>query len=419
MQFRGRLHPVQRLAVLLWVIALAAIGMRVALSVPTSQSVVPVYRAAALRWIGSENLYELYRFTRIDADVFRYPPGFAAGFVPFALLPPRVCGLCWRAVSVLVLLTGLRAWTQRALRMRPAQRGAVFAISLLLLLPNLNNGQANIMLLGLLLHGATAVIRNRRRLGGVCLAVAAGIKVYPVAVALLLAAAFPRQVMLSFCLAIAALAAYPFLAAGTSYSLEQYRSFVEAGRADDRRHSKHQYPPRDLYWVLQRYIAAPSDSGYLLIVVGTAAGMAGLVLYTAHRLGEPGKAAILAFDLGCVWMTVFGPATEAATYSLLAPTTAVCIVCSRCFPARLAFAILAYLLLIAPIVRDFFPNGRSFHDYGTQPIGGLMILSVVLWNLFSARRPLPDGLLPRCSIWSSKLTLIRSRMVDGTCAPVK
>ena len=77
-------------------------------------------------------------------------------------------------------------------------------------------------------------------------------------------------------------------------------------------------------------------------------------------------------------MTVLGPATEPATYTLLAATAAAAVVLA--WPSRLRYTALAgYLLLLAPVVRDFFPNGRAFHELGPQPLGGLLILGTVLW----------------------------------------
>lgn len=369
------LHLCWRIAILLWSVALLGVLGRVAVSPLTSQSVVPIYLGAADRWTHGDDLYAPYHF-RAQPDVYRYPPGFAACFVPFTWLPPRVAALVWRVVSALVFLTGLWAWTRHGLHLSTGQRGTVFALAAPLVLPSLNNGQANLILIGLLLHGATAVIRGRGGRAGVCLAAAVAVKVYPVAVGLLLTMAFPRRVLPGFLLALVGFAVLPF-ALDPQTAADQYRRFAEAERAEDRRHGGYQDPPRDLYWVLRTYFVAPSDGIYTGVVIAAAIGMAAGV--ASNRGGDPRRVAVLAFDLGCVWMTVFGPATEPATYTLLAPTAATAVVRAWSSPARgqLAAALLGYLLLLAPVVRDFFPNGRAFHNLGPQPLGGLLLLGVV------------------------------------------
>lgn len=388
-----------RIAILLWSAALLGVLGRVAASPLTSQSVVPIYQGAAERWVHGDDLYAPYHL-RAEADVYRYPPGFAACFVPFTWLPPRGAALVWRVVSAMVFLSGLGVWTRHALQLSMAQRGTVFALAAPLVLPSLNNGQANLILIGLLLHGATAVLRSRGAIAGVCLAAAAAIKVYPVAVGLLLATAFPRRVLPGYVLAMASFAVLPFLLAPHS-ATEQYRRFVQAEQAENRRHGDYQDPPRDLYWVLRTYFVAPSDQNYSGIVIAAALGMAVLVAHAAapwrSRLVKPRRAAtarerlciVLAFDLGCVWMTVFGPATEPATYTLLAPTaaTAVVLAWSSLSRLRLVVALAGYLLLLSPVVRDFFPNGRAFHVLGPQPLGGLLLLGVVGWPRRLPRMP--------------------------------
>lgn len=387
-----RLPPAWRGAIFLWAAALLGVLGRVAVSPLSSQSVVPIYLAAAERWAHGDDLYTLY-YLRSEPDVYRYPPGFAACFVPFTWLPPRLAAIVWRVVCASVFLTGLGAWVRHALQLPTAQQGVVFALAAPLALPSLNNAQANLVVIGLLLHGATAAIRCRGVLAGACFAAAAAIKVYPAAVGLLVAAALPRRVLPGFVLALAGFAALPFVLA-PDCAADHYRRFVEAEQADDRRHGDHQDPPRDLYWVLRTYFLAPSDAIYTGTVIAAAAAMAAAVVVTRYTaplrsrlvVDSPLRAAtagervcvVLAFDLGCVWMTVFGPATEPATYTLLAPTAAAAVVLAGSSRLRLALALAGYLLLAAPVVRDFFPNGRAFHALGPQPLGGLLLLAAVV-----------------------------------------
>lgn len=373
-----KMHLAVRIAAFLWVVVLVGIAGRIVFSPRVPPSVVPVYHAAALRWMAGEDLYAPYRFPD-HWDVFRYPPGFAPCYVPFTFLSLRLGEILWRAVMTLVLLSGLWLWTRHGLQLNTGQRGAVFALALPLCLASLANGQANVLLIGLLLHGATAAVRFKGKIAGFCVGLATAIKIYPIAVGMLLGCVFPKRILLWLLLSIAGLAAVPFLLAPAEYVMGEYQKFIQSVGSDHRRNG-HTHPPRDLYFVLQTYLITPTERNYTMIVLAVAMGMAAVVGIAVLRLRDPRMALSFALDLGCVWMTVFGPATEPPTYTLLAPTAAAYIILSRPSRSRFVLAISAYVLLVAPVIRDFFPNGRVFHDMGLQPIGGLLLLGSILWK---------------------------------------
>jgi hypothetical protein len=367
-----------RFALSAWVIVVAAVFARVAFA-PKPPSVTPVYSAAALRWQAGEDLYVPYLFTD-HWDVFRYPPGFAACFVPLTYLPARVDELLWRSGAIAVFFSGLLFWARRGLKLNAGKTGGFLLLVLPLALPSLNNGQANILLAGLLLHGTAAAIQLRGRLAGIFLALAAAIKIYPLAVGMLLSCVMPRRLLPWLVGALVAIAAAPFLIAPADYLVGQYQSFARSVGEDERRTVNHPYPPRDLYLLLKNYAVTPSDRNYTLIVLAVAAGMAGVVTVSAWRAGDHRAAVTLALDLGCIWMTVFGPATEPSTYSLVGPAVAATFLLGPRSSLQFALTLAAYFLLVSPIVRDFFPNGRPYHNMGPQPLGGLLLLFVVLWR---------------------------------------
>ncbi|HEV3383677.1 MAG TPA: glycosyltransferase family 87 protein [Gemmata sp.] len=377
-RFHG-LPVAQRIAVIAWVVVVAGIFGRVALSPRLPPSVIPVYRAAAERWMAGEDLYSSQHLWH----VYRYPPCFAPSFVPFTYFPPRLGELLWRSLTIAVMLSGLWLWAKHALQLNPGQRGALFVLALPLCLTSLNNGQANILLAGLLLHGATAAIRCRGMLAGICVAVATAIKVYPIAVGMLLACANPKRIIPWLVVSIAGLAALPFLLAPVDYVAGEYLGFVKTVGSDTRHEIDHPEPPRDLFLVMRNYLVVPSEHTYGIIVLSVAAGMACTVAFASFRVRDPRISLVLAFDLGCVWMTVFGPATEPHTFALLAPTAAACLILSRTSTAQFAMTLCAYLLLITPVIRDFFPNGRVLHNLGIQPLGGLLLLGTFVMKWIS------------------------------------
>jgi hypothetical protein len=221
-------------------------------------------------------------------------------------------------------------------------------------------------------------------LAGFFTALATAIKVYPIAIGLLLACVLPKRILPWLLLTIICVVVSPYLLAPGDYVSGQYRRFVESVGSDTRREADHPYPPRDLYLVLRNYLVVPSNRNYTIIVLAVAGVMAAAVAITGLRVRDKRIALVLAFDLGCVWMTVFGPATEPPTYALLAPTAAASIILSRPTSARFALATCAYALLIAPVIRDFFPNGRHFHNMGLQPLGGLLLLGVLFMKCISS-----------------------------------
>lgn len=380
-----RLHPMQRVALVLWFWLIVGVTARVALSKPTSQTVVTIYLDAALRWQRGEDMYA----HKPPLDVYRNPPGIAAGFVPLTFLPERAAAVAWRWVSVAVFLTGLVAWTRRGLPrpLTPRESGLLVALTVPFALPSLNNGQSNLILIGLLLHGVTAVARGLS--GGGWLAAATYVKVYPAAVALLLVPVTPRKLVPRFALALALFTAAPFLFQGAEYVGGQYRSFYHASANGDRTLAELPRAPRDLYLVLRVWATPPSLQAYTAFKLTVAAAMAGLVLLVWRRTRDLRTTAPLALGLGCLWMTVLGPATEVHTYTLVGPTAAAAVVFAIADRKWVTTAVAAvgWALMISPVIRDMFPNGGPFQAMGPQPVGGVLLLGVIVREALRGNSP--------------------------------
>lgn len=383
-----RLHPAQRVALTVWALLLVGVAGRVLVEPARSHTVVPIYLAAAGHWVAGE---DLYRVTK-EMDIFRNPPWVAAAFVPLTLIPEKAAGLLWRGVGAAVFLLGLRAWLRDGLPqpLAAGETGAAFALTALPALPSLNNGQTNLLLAGGLLFGAAHAARSRLDAAGGWLALAAGLKVYPAAVALLIACA-RRRVLPVFFAGCATFAAVPFLAQSPGYVAGEYAAFVQSVRADDRAYADPGRAPQDLFLVCRVWGRPPLRDVYLGLKLAAAAGMAGLVLLVARC--DPRAAVPLAFGLGCGWVTVLGPATEPHTYALLGPAAAVALATAwrprslaGCF--RLSLAGCGYALLVFPIARDAFPGGRPYHQLALQPVGGSLVLAAMVWEAVGlARRP--------------------------------
>ena len=367
----------ERLAVVLWVGLLLGVGGRVLFGPPRSHTVVPIYLTAAERWVEGSNLYD----PAPPLDVYRNPPGVAAAFVPLTWIPERLAELIWRGISVAMLLIGLGVWVKRGLP-RPltaSERGAIFSLVALIAIPSLNNGQTNLVLIGALLLGSSAAASCRGGRAGFCFALAAAVKVYPAAVAMLASAAAPRRSLVPFVAAAGLFAMSPFLLQSPGYVAGEYRHFRASVTADDRTFADLGRAPQDAFLVLRVWAVAPPPEVYLAFKLAVAAAMAGLVFIAARRV-DVRSVQPLAFNLGCCWITVLGPATEIHTYVLLAPTAALLLVTAfserQSWSGRiqLAAAVIGYALIILPILRDAFPNGKWFHTLALPPIGGAIVL---------------------------------------------
>ncbi|MBX9580050.1 MAG: DUF2029 domain-containing protein [Gemmataceae bacterium] len=382
-------HPAQRVALVVWAVLLAGVAGRVLAGPTRSHTVVPIYLAAAEHWLAGDDLYRVAP----GMDIFRNPPWFAAAFVPLTAIPEKAAGLLWRGLGAAVFLLGLRAWLRDGLPrpLTPGETGAVFALAAIPAVPSLNNGQTNLLLIGGLLFGAARAARARYWSAGGWLALAAGLKVYPAAVALLIGCA-RRRALPVFAVGCVGFGVLPFLTQSPGYVVGQYAEFVRSVRADDRANSDPGRAPQDVFFVCRVWGQPPRRDVYLGLKLAAAAGMAGLVLLVARR--DPQAAVPLALGLGCGWVTVLGPATEAHTYVVLGPTAAIALVTAlrpRSFAdcLRLSLAGCGYVLLVFPLVRDGFPGGRPYHQLALQPIGGCLVLSAVIWsgvrNLLHAR----------------------------------
>ncbi len=391
----------ERAAVVVWVLALVLLGGK-ALLWPHRNSVYPIFAEAGRRWLAGGDLYEPIA----GQDAYRYSPLVAALLVPFGLLPDGPGGLLWRLAGSAVFCGGLAWWGRVVLP--PALTRGQWALLFLLPAPltfgNVHNGQANVLIIGLLLLAVAAVARERFNVAALCLAVACLFKVYPIAVGLLLVALYPRRLAPRLGLLLAAGLLLPFLLQRSGYVAAQYAGWVEHLAQNDRQLRPRAFWYRDarLLWGL---CAAPLSSGaYQLVEAAGAAVAAGACLWARRAgLARPRLLALL-LGLGCCWMTALGPATESSTYVLLGPTAAWLLLSAGAdrhpIPLRLLWLI-AYALLVVSQAASVLPGGwgRSLQALGPQPLAALLFLGGLLALAYQPRAP-ARGSTPR---WHSGL----------------
>ena len=137
---------------------------------------------------------------------YRYAPLVSVLFVPFGLLPDGLGGALWRLINYTCFF-GSFAWFQRVVLpgandLGDKAKAALWLLLLPLSLGSMNNGQANVLLVGLLLAAAAAVVTERWTLAASLLAGACLLKVYPLAIALLMLTWFSGRLAWRFLLAV-------------------------------------------------------------------------------------------------------------------------------------------------------------------------------------------------------------------------
>jgi hypothetical protein len=307
---------------------------------------------------------------------FVYSPLAAVFFTPFTFVPTAVANVVWRFLSLATLLGGL--WS--VLRfgpftgIPPERRGLVFLLLLPLSLSNLDAGQANPIVIGLLMAGLAAAGRQHWTLAALAFAAAAHWKIYPVVAGLLVLLLAPWRFGWRFVLALALMAALPYLFQETGYVTRQYQLWMETRLADNRLQYDLAIAPLDLWFLLTRVLGVPvSETAYKVLQAGTGLAIAGFCAWgRLHRFPTDRLLGGL-FAFVCVWMVLLGPASEWLTYLLLAPAAALAVVDT--LPRRgweRAAAWAAYgLLLLAALRVGFVPKWQSPALFALQPLAAL------------------------------------------------
>jgi hypothetical protein len=372
-----------------WSVVVLAVCLR-SLAAPRENTCYLIWANAARHWQVGADLYQPDRPGECGLGHYRYSPLVAILVTPFALLPDGAGGIAWRLVSAGLLLWSLAWWTRAVLPeiLAGRRRALLFLLVLPFAVGNLNNAQANAIVLALLLAGTAAGAERRWNPAGALLALAALFKGYPIAVGLLLLATYPRPFAGRLAAALALGLILPFALQEPNYVASQYARWAEVVSQDDRTSFGVDGCYRD-FALLCRVCGAPlCNSAYRDIEVLAGATLAGLCL-AGQFAGWPRRRLLsFLFGVGTSWMTVFGPATESSTYILAGPALAWALLESwgNGRPVWLRAGLtLAYGLLLGGAVACWFPFGRSLQGLGPQPLGVLLLLLLLVLAEFPLR----------------------------------
>jgi hypothetical protein len=368
---------------IVWLVALAGLVLRFASGGSHRVYAFNDYMLAGLHWTRGEYLYANWRG-------FIYSPVIAALFAPFSYLAPVFAYGLWLLVNAAALLGGLAALFKANLF--PDLNQKCIGIACLLIMPlglgNLDVGQANPLVIGLLMFAIAAVRVNRWSLAALCIAIPTFFKIYPLAIGMLICAIAPRRFMWRLLLALLLLAVAPFLFQHWSYVSDQYHAWIQTRISDDRLNYPDKYVPVDLWFLLHWVGHLPIPPWfYTLIQAGTGAATALLCIWGLWKNWKTERVLVALFFLGSVWMPLCGPATESHTYLLMAPALVIALVQSfhdrqptmLCALLSLAFA----LQLINHDSRTLYLfHFKQRWVFSAQPLSALLFLGYcVFWLL--------------------------------------
>lgn len=367
-------------AALIWGVLCLALLVRSYLA-PTRQTVWHDYGAAGRAWIAGTDAYNLDHGDDIvipPMSGYRYAPVVSVLLAPFGVLSDEYGNVLWRLFSVCCFVAAFAWYLRDALPggelLTDKNKTILWLLLLPLTLASVNNGQANVLLVGLLVGGVAAVVKERWNLAAALLAGACLLKLYPLAIAILLILIHPRQLGWRFLVAVTLGLAIPFACQAPSYVFHQYENWLTLVGSDDRREFPFTQGYRDFY-LLTRVIGAPmAPKAYLCVQLAAAALVAGVGLLGRFRSWPAKYLVTTLFTLGCAWMVLFGPSVESCTYIQIAPVLAWALLDAwqSSSPRWSKYALgLVFTLFLGSYLTGWFRESRDWL-YLAQPIAALI-----------------------------------------------
>jgi Glycosyltransferase family 87 len=368
-----------RLALGAWAVVL--VGVAVAASARPGK-LYPTFVAAGQHFRDAEPIYGP---VPEGQDQYRYSPLVAATFAPWGALPVAVGAIVWRWLEAILFLLALRAWSRVAVPAVPWP--AIALLTLPLVVGNIFNAQPNPLVCALMLAGVAAFTRERYGLAAAAIAGATLFKVYPLGLGLLLCVVEPRRFAPRLLLAVAIGGAVPFALQSPDYVSRQFEDWVERVGADDRTEQPIQKGYHDFQKLIRRW-GLPTDlSTYRGLELIAGCAFAGFIYWGPRTGWDRDRQLQACAGLGFIWCTLFGPATESATYMLLAPVAAHAALAVTGRPVGERIWVRgAYVLLLSVPVALWFPRPFSdpYRALVPQAHGALVLL---VWIVALQVRP--------------------------------
>jgi glycosyl transferase family 87 len=389
-------RSLKRIAWVLWVVLLCLLVARYCAGGVQRVYAFNDYVLAGRHWIRSEFLYGNWRG-------FIYSPIVAAFFAPLSILPPALAYLLWLLLNASVFLGGLAALLES--NIIPNLKRESFALIYILLVPcalgNLDVGQANPLVSGLLMFAVTAVRREQWNIAAGCIGLATFFKIYPLAVGMLICVVAPRRFIWRLLLALLVFALAPYLLQHWSYVTDQYRAWIATRASDNRLNYSIKYAPIDLWFLINVIGHLPISTGmYTLIQIATGGLIAIFCIWGRWKAWSIDRVLGGLFFLVSIWMTLCGPATEAHTYLLMAPALVLALVKSfrdrQPLPLRVLASGAFFLQMVHTTRINYLLHAKQEWVFIPQPLSALLFLAYCfLWLLNDSFWPQARTQIPR------------------------
>jgi hypothetical protein len=322
-EMRSRKISVAFAAPALWFLCVAIICIAAYLH-PGLHSVSSIYREAGAAWIRQDQIYST------GESAFLYSPLIAAFYSPLALVSQNLSEALWRLLLGVALPLSLWLNARKLFGFSNNE----FAYLLLLVLPltlgNLHNGQANLIVLVLFLIASASALQSRWWACAFSASLTVYWKIYPVVFVLLLTVLFPTKLTARMFLALLGLFVVSLILQKPSYVLGEYANWVSHLVSDHRRATEYYGRWRDFYLLL-RLIGIPISAMWWKVVEVITALIAVAICVFGKMWRWPAVTLVFgALSLAVVWILLFGPATEAATYTLIAVPCAYLLILGWC-----------------------------------------------------------------------------------------
>jgi len=300
-------------AIALWVVLAVAVSVKTIIE-PSLHEVYTIFAAASRHWWADAPLYTFYE----GMDTYRYTPTFAIALSPLAMLPDRLGGILWNLLSIAVLVWAIRRFVREVLPgdWPPWREGLLLALVVVGSLRGIWSAQSNALVIALALLAAVAIKGRRWWAASFLLAVPVFIKLWPMALVLLLVACWPRQLIGRFSLVAAAGLLVPFFTRPAGVVCRQYTDyyFWLTGPLSQARCGGY----RDAITIFEQARLDVGRESYLLVQLATAALVLAWCLWR-RRLDSTGRLLVSILSMWAAWQLLFGPGTERLTYGLIAP----------------------------------------------------------------------------------------------------
>lgn len=360
-----------RSAWLAWGMLLAVMAALVV--VGSDRTVTPNYWQAGVRWLDGRPLYAT------TGHGFIYLPHAAIIFAPFALLPVALADVLWRILTITTYACGLRRLSQLG---DQATGVELFPMATMICLPvawdGARNGQATLLITGLLIFAVAALARQRWTQAAGWLVASIAIKPLGV-VMLVLVAVLYSPMRLRLAAAVLLLAISPFAAQHPSYVLDQYRAWAgmamigsSVGADQDWAH---------IFNVLNA-VSLTVSAAWQAIIRAAAVLVTMLTAMKAQRKYPTAEAAFLLFVVHAALVMLFSPRTEHNTYALLAP--AISVLAARAWMVERHRAAGAWLASLAGGIAVSHELGRRLLP--GRPATWLAPLMAICFSVFVGRR---------------------------------